>query len=534
MRDDVAAHSTWVEASIGDIVASDGLFTDGDWVETKDQDPNGTVRLIQLADIGDGNFLDKSARFLTRAKAHALNCTFLTKGDLLVARLAEPLGRCCIFPLDGDEEYVTVVDACVVRLGTSAIDPKYVMYAINSARIRADIDTYSSGSTRKRVSRRNLARVTVPLAPRYEQRRIVAKIEELFSELDKGIESLKTARRQLEVYRQSVLKHAFEGKLTAQWREESKDKLETPKELLTRIKKERTAQYALQLQEWSTAVKEWENGGKVGTKPLKPKAPANVADIANETAAELPGLPAGWRWFHLDSIADVSGGLTKNQTRSKLPHKMKYLRVANVYADQILTDNVHEIGVTDAEARKVALKVGDLLVVEGNGSMDQIGRVAMWNGELSVCGHQNHLIRVRLANGFEPRFVLQFLLSPQGRDSIVKEASSTSGLHTLSISKVSNLVVPVTSPAEEAAVVTTIDEKLEGIDRAVEEIDRQFARSEALRQSILKKAFSGQLVAQDPKEEPASVLLDRIRAEKRQSGKRDRTRLHMHEATATP
>ena len=110
MRKDVAAHPAWVDASIGAIVAPDGLFTDGDWVETKDQDPNGTVRLIQLADIGDGNFLDKSARFLTRAKAHALNCTFLTKGDLLVARLAEPLGRCCIFPLDGDEEYVTVVD----------------------------------------------------------------------------------------------------------------------------------------------------------------------------------------------------------------------------------------------------------------------------------------------------------------------------------------------------------------------------------------------------------------------------------------
>ena len=94
---------------------------------------------------------------------------------------------------------------------------------------------------------------------------------------------------------------------------------------------------------------------------------------------------------------------------------MKYLRVANVYADKILTDNVHEIGVTKAEARKIALKLGDLLVVEGNGSINQIGRVAMWNGELPVCGHQNHLIRVRIATGSDSRFVLLAIptLSPR-------------------------------------------------------------------------------------------------------------------------
>ena len=92
----------------------------------------------------------------------------------------------------------------------------------------------------------------------HEQRRIVAKIEELFSELDKGIESLKAARAKLNIYRQAVLKHAFEGKLTAQWREENKDKLETPEQLLARIKQEREARYEQQLQEWKAAVKEWE------------------------------------------------------------------------------------------------------------------------------------------------------------------------------------------------------------------------------------------------------------------------------------
>ena len=509
----------WVYATVSDVVARDGIFTDGDWVETKDQDPNGVVRLIQLADIGDGIFFDKSSRFLTKAKAYELNCTFLTKGDLLVARMPDPLGRCCIFPLDGAEKYVTVVDVCAIRLGTSPIVPNYMMYLINSPHTRADIEALQSGSTRKRISRRNFASVAVPLAPQNEQVRIVAKIEELFSELDKGIESLETARAQLNVYRQAVLKYAFEGKLTAKWREENKDKLEKPEQLLARIKQEREARYDRQLNQWKAAVKAWEKGGKSGGKPAMPKKPLEIANVPQDVIANLPQLPDGWLWVRVGSISDLTGGLTKNQKRNSLPRKLKYLRVANVYADKILTDDVHEIGVTDAEAEKVALEVGDLLVVEGNGSIGQIGRVALWEGELSACGHQNHLIRVRIATKAAPRFFLQFLLSPLGRDLIVKEASSTSGLHTLSISKVSNIIVPVASSAEESAVVVQIEEKLSKIDKALEEVDIQLDKSRVLRQSILKKAFTGQLVAQDPHDEPAAVLLDRICAERKQTMK---------------
>ena len=316
-----------------------------------------------------------------------------------------------------------------------------------------------------------------------------------------------------------MLKHAFEGKLTAQWRKENKDKLEKPEQLLARIRQERSARYERQLQEWRIAVKEWEGKGKPGRKPLKPKKPLEIAGVPDDVSAKLPQLPEGWMWVLLGNISDVSGGLTKNQKRNSLPRKMKYLRVANVYSDKILTDDVYKIGVTEGEAKKVALKVGDLLIVEGNGSIEQIGRVAVWEGELPACGHQNHLIRVRLATKSAPRFFLQFLLSPLGRDLIVKESSSTSGLHTLSISKVSNLIVPVASSSEESEVVVQIEERLSKVYKALEEVDTQLARSKALHQSILMKAFAGQLVAQDPNDEPASVLLDRIKAEKEQAGK---------------
>lgn len=143
----------------------DGLFSDGDWIESKDQDPRGEVRLIQLADVGDGVFINKSARFLTKEKAYKLNCTFLEKGDLLVARMPDPLGRACMFSLEGKEKYVTVVDVCVIRFRDNSIFSKFLMYLINSPEIRNKIESYKTGSTRKRISRKNLAKIALPIPP---------------------------------------------------------------------------------------------------------------------------------------------------------------------------------------------------------------------------------------------------------------------------------------------------------------------------------------------------------------------------------
>lgn len=401
------------------------------------------------------------------------------------------------------------------------ISPDYLYRLVSAVQFRRDAERHMTGAVgQRRVPTSYLADQTVPLPPTAEQRRIVAKIEELFSELNTGIAMLRTARERLGTYRQAVLKHAFEGKLTSIWRKGNTDRLETTEQVLSRIKRQRVARYDQQIQSWKSVVQAWQDSQRSSKRPTKPRRPRDMAHASLTTIDGLPQLPYGWQWVRLDSIAEVSGGLTKNQKRHDLRHKMKYLRVANVYADKILIDDISDIGVTAEESRSVALEAGDLLIVEGNGSIEQIGRVAMWQGELPVCGHQNHLIRVRFTTESDPRFVLHFLLSPVGRNLIVKEASSTSGLHTLSISKVGNLLVPVGSAAEESEVVFRIDAELSRIDKAVEEIDVQLAKATVLRQSILNRAFSGQLVAQNPSDEPASVLLDRIRADGAQVTKR--------------
>jgi type I restriction enzyme, S subunit len=147
-----------------------------------------------------------------------------------------------------------------------------------------------------------LKRSQFPVAPENEQRRIVEKIETLSSELDKGVESLETAREQLNVYRQAVLKHAFEGKLTARWREEHKDNLESADQLLARIKKERESFYQQEVANWKAAGKKWEEKGEKGEKgkkPPKPRAPKPLSKLAGDVRAGLPAIPDIWVWEKL-------------------------------------------------------------------------------------------------------------------------------------------------------------------------------------------------------------------------------------------
>jgi len=176
----------------------------------------------------------------------------------------------------------------------------------------------------------------------------------------------------------------------------------------------------------------------------------------------------------------------------------------------------HCIGIAESEIERVVLVQGDILIVEGNGSVDQIGRVAIWNGSIDGCVHQNHLIKARPLNLARSEFVLYFLMSELGRKFIVRVASSTSGLHTLSISKIESLFVPLCALEEQDILLNELSANLSLADQLDQIIITSLQQSEALRQSILKKAFSGQLVPQDLNDESASILLERIRAEREQ------------------
>ncbi len=223
------------------------------------------------------------------------------------------------------------------------------------------------------------------------------------------------------------------------------------------------------------------------------------------------------------TVAEVIGGLTKNKARATMPLTRHYLRVANVYENDLRLDDVAEIGLSIKELEKSLLRKGDLLVVEGNGSLDQIGRVALWQDEIPNCVHQNHLIKIRChKEKMVPEFLLFFLMSPQGKSEIVSKATSGAGLYTLSISKVSTIVAPVFSIDHQKAIVERVSSLLAFSDQTEQCITEAITRINQLTQSILAKAFRGELTAdwreQHPElisgEHSAQALLDRIRAER--------------------
>jgi type I restriction enzyme, S subunit len=207
--------------------------------------------------------------------------------------------------------------------------------------------------------------------------------------------------------KRSILQEAVEGKLTTDWRL-SRPKLEPVSELLQRIHDEKARLISL---------------GKF-------RAEKSLPIVA---ATEVPfDLPKGWEWRRAGNIGVVVGGLTKNAAK-RGGHKrvVPYLRVANVYANYLDLADLQEIGIIDSELDKLLLEKDDLLIVEGNGSRDQIGRIALWDGSVEPCVHQNHVIKIRLVERKVASWALYWFLSPSGRALIEEQAKTSTGLYNL-------------------------------------------------------------------------------------------------------
>ncbi|MEU9029297.1 hypothetical protein AB0D46_17585 [Streptomyces sp. NPDC048383] len=213
-------------------------------------------------------------------------------------------------------------------------------------------------------------------------------------------------------------------------------------------------------------------------------------------------------------VAKVSGGIQKSGKRRPIENKFPFLRVANVPRGLLNLLDVHEIELFDGEIEKYRLSYGDLLVVEGNGSPDQIGRAAMWRDEIKDCVHQNHLIRVSPGISLVPEYLELVWNSPEVSAQLRSVAASTSGLYTLNTKKVKSVQIPVPDVKDQEALVRHARATRSAIDEASAVVATAASQASNLRSALRSAAFSGTLVPQDPADEPASVLLDRIRAQR--------------------
>lgn len=488
-KSDISLPLNWAWATIDKLTGCKGVFTDGDWIESKDQDPSGDIRLIQLADIGDGVYRNRSNRYMTQISAEKLGCTYLHAGDVLIARMPDPLGRACIFPGD-EKKSVTIVDVVIVRSSNGEFDHRWLMYFVNAHQFRAAVSELQSGSTRKRISRKNLASIPIPVPPLSEQRRIVAEIEKQLTRLESGVSALLRVQSNLKRYRESLIRSAYEGRLISTGQEISSEG-NSGDDIASHLKEVRR--------------QKWKGRGRY-KEAIEPNHRAPIS------------IPQGWTWLTLDAIAEVKGGVTKDQNKrhSSPTRRVPYLRVANVQRGYLDLTDIKEIDAEIEVIDQLSLVQGDILFNEG-GDRDKLGRGWIWNEELPECIHQNHVFRARLYSDLiNPKFISWYTNS-FGQSYFFDEGTQTTNLASISITKLKALPVPIPPASEQALIVAELEYRLSSADTLESIVSLNLKRAASLRESILKKAYAGELVPQASGEESAQEILKKVSQEQASS-----------------
>lgn len=404
------------------------------------------------------------------------------------------------------------------------IVPEYLYYFFTSEGCRRQIHAGSKGTTVDTFTIIRANELPIPLPPLAEQKRIVAKIEELFSELEAGEESLRLARRQLGVYRQSLLKQAFEGHLTAKWRTQNPAKLESPAQLLARIQSARQAHYKQQLGEWERAVSSWMKAGQKGKRPTKPSEPAifEPKDFAEDVT-----VPDCWAIEQIGNCpTDSLIGLVRSADEQTVgPSGFSYIKMDRVDMGGSV-DIAPEVFVacTANEVERFALRKGDILFNTRN-SVELVGKVGIVRRDPeSPTVYNNNLMRIRLPECLDPVFVGLQLCAQPFRQRMERVKKATTSVAAVYAKDFWPLPLAVCSLSEQQEIVRLLDEQFEVIERNEREIDGALRQSDALRQAILQKAFTGRLVPQSPSDEPASELLARLQQKVTVAPKRTRQR----------
>lgn len=413
------------------------------------------------------------------------------EGDaIIVSAVGARCGKCFL----ASGKWSAIANTHIVWPESDDLDIRFIWYRLNDERF-----WIRSGTAQPFVVVRKTLERSFDLPPLAEQTRIADKLDELLSDLDAGVAALERVRSKIKHYRAAVLKAAVEGALTADWRAQHPD-IESATDLLARILAERR-------QRWEEAqLRKFQAQGKTPPKDWKSK----YQDPAAPDTTNLPGLPKGWCWATMDQVSSFITSGSRGWAEYYADSGPIFVRSQDIKTDRlILADVAHVTPPESSEGARTRLHRGDLLVTITGAN---VAKAALVDCEIDEAYVSQHVGMTRFVDVKIGPFIHVYVTASSGGRKLLLKVAYGAGKPGLNLDNLRELPVPLPPLAEQAAIVEAVEAQLSVIDHLEADLEAKLKSAQALRQSILRDAFEGKLVPQDPDDEPAAELLKRIAA----------------------
>ena len=522
----------WVWTTVGQVVAE---MRNG--ITRRQSKEKMGVPVTRIETISEGTINLERVRYLPDLSQETLDRYRLLKGDILFSHINSDthLGKTAVFERE-DLTLLHGMNLLLLRSNRDLIVPRLLHYLCNYYRFSGVfISVAQHAVNQSSINQRKLKAIPVPLCPLEEQRQIVAEIETQFTRLDAAVTALQRAQVTLRRYRASVLKAACEGRLLPQEIvgaiRESPD-YEPADQLLARILAERRAKW--EEQQWQ---KEIERAKKKVAQAARKAAglPARIRDLTDDDwqqlpedvyakhmpkndrwkqkyeepqppgRGDLPELPQGWVWTRFDSLLREPLRNGHSAKASKSADGIRTLTLTAVTLGDFSLENTKLTIADSSRVRDLWLQPGDLFIERSN-TPELVGTARLYHGKPNFAIFPDLLIRARVVKKASVHYVEVVLQSEPTRSYFKRSAQGISGtMPKISQSTIGNLLVPLPPLVEQHCIITEVERRLSVLSFLETAVQANLRRAERLRQSILKRAFEGRLVPQDPDDEPAEA-----------------------------
>jgi len=471
----------WIKTKLDNVVIRISNGTTEKQTKEKTKFPVTRIETISDAEIN----LNR-VKYLRKCSKKILDHYKIELGDILFSNINSDLhlGKTAIFQLT-DLNLIHGMNLLLIRSNSNIIIPKFLNFIFNYQRSSGYFFSIAHHAVNQSsINQTNLKKTPILLPPLNEQQRIVSKIEELFSKIDSAKQSLEHTKLQLEQYRASLLKSAFEGKLTEKWRTETKSIPDI---------------------EWSDYEKQ-----KI-----------TIIKIYNENLKDIVNITNDWYWLNIKSLSEsMKNGIYKEK-KFYTDDGIACLRMYNIENWKLIWKKIKRMDLTSDEISEFELKPDDILFNRVN-SMELVGKAALIPKNIEKCVYESKNIRLRFKTKYiKPKFIHMWL-SFASRHYFNKNFQQTTGMASVNQGQLGNLPIPYCSLEEQEQIISKIEQGFSLIENTSQMIHSTLQILQTIKISILKQTFEGKLVPQDPNDESAQMLLERIKSTKESQSTKQR------------